>query len=407
MSDSYTVNNNSSFGSRIGGAIMGMLIAPVLLLGGSCFLFWNEGRTVHTAQSLDEGEKQVIEVAADKIDSANVGKLVYVTGETAVEGELRDEKIGLTAPAIKLKRVVEMYQWEEEKRTKDSKTTYKYDKSWRSKIQSSRNFYKSGYDNPNVMPIQSQEFVANKVTFGAFTLNDLQVARIDNEESRPLTPEEFAAVPEEIRNAAVQTNSGLYLPADKWFSQLPASERNGGFDAAANGSEEHPQVGDVRVKLYVVKPGPTSIVAEQTASSFQPFSTKAGVSISEIRPAKLTSKEMFELARKDNAFWAWVLRGAGLGVIFVSFLFLMGPLTALTDWIPGLGSLVSGGVFLIAIAGTLVVGSVAISVAWLFYRPLIATAVLIGAFLLAYLCWRMLRKKKQPELHSSGLEIVS
>ena len=34
MSDSYTETNSSSFGSRIGGAIMGVLIAPLILIGG-------------------------------------------------------------------------------------------------------------------------------------------------------------------------------------------------------------------------------------------------------------------------------------------------------------------------------------------------------------------------------------
>ena len=63
-----------------------------------------------------------------------------------------------------------------------------------------------------------------------------------------------------------------------------------------------------------------------------------------------------------------------------------------------------GGVFLVAVAGTLVVGSIAISVAWLFYHPLFAIAVLGGCLLLAFLCWKLFRKKQQPELHSSGLE---
>ena len=407
MSDSYTVTNNSSFGSRIGGAIMGMLVAPILLIGGSVFLFWNEGRTVHTAQSLDEGEKQVITVPVDKIDAANIGKLVYVTGETAVEGELRDEKLGITAPAIKLQRVVEMYQWDEDKKTKGNKTTYEYDKKWMSSTQSSRSFYKSGYDNPGVMPLYGQEYVANKVTFGAFTLTEIQAAQADNRTPRDLSPAEFAALPEEIRTAADQTPGGFYMPVGKWFPHAANQDKNSKFTPAANSSESSPQIGDVRVKVNVVNPGPTTIVAEQTASGFDAFKTKAGVPVWMFRTAKYTIPEMFTLARKDNAFWAWVLRGAGLGAIFFSFLFLMGPLTALTDWIPGLGSLVGGGVFLVAVAGTLVVGSIAISVAWLFYHPLFAIAVLGGCLLLAFLCWKLFRKKQQPELHSSGLEIVS
>lgn len=409
MSDSYTETNNSSFGSRIGGAIMGVLIAPLILIGGSGFLFWNEGRTVHTAQSLDEGEKQVITIAADKIDPANNGKLVYATGQTAVEGELHDEKLGIKAPAIKLKRVVEMYQWEEDKKTKDKKTTYTYTKKWLSSIVISRNFHRSGYDNPGTMPLHGQDYVANKVTFGAFTLSDNQIARADNSGNRTprdLSAEEFAALPEEVRTAAVQSPGGFYMPVGKWFAQAPKDQVNGKFQPAGSSDEKNPQVGDVRVKLQVVNPGPTTIIAEQTGESLGPHKTKAGVPIDMFRTAKHTIPEMFELARKDNTMWAWILRGAGVGAIFVSFLFLMGPLTALTDWIPGLGSLVSGGVFLIALAGTLVVGSLSISIAWLFYRPLFAIAIVVCSVGLVVLL-RMLFRKKKPEVHSSGLEIVS
>lgn len=408
-SDSYTESNSSSFGSRIGGAIMGMLVAPILLLGGSGFLFWNEGRTVHTAQSLDEGEKQVVTIAADKIDPAHNGKLVYVTGTTAIEGERKDEKLGISAPAIKLKRVVEMYQWDEEKTNKKNKTVYNYSKEWKSSVQSSKSFHKSGYDNPGFMPLHPDEFVAGKVTFGAFTLSDTQIARADhsgNRQPRPLTAEEFAALPEEIRRDSVQTATGFYMPADRWFPNAPANVVNSSYKPGITSSEEQPQVGDIRVKYFVVNPGPTTIVAEQTANGLGPFKTKAGVPVDLFRTQALSPHEMFELARKDNSFWAWILRGAGVGVIFVSFLFLMGPLTALTDWIPGLGAVVSGGVFLVAIAGTLVVGSAAISVAWLFYRPLIAIALLGGSLALVILCVLLFRKKK-PELHSSGLEIVS
>lgn len=412
MSDSYTVTNSSSMGSRIGGAIMGVFIAPLILLGGSGFLFWNEGRTVHTAQSLDEGEKQVVTIAADKVDPANNGKLVYATGQTAVEGELHDDKLGIKAPAIKLKRVVEMYQWEEKKETKKDKTTYSYSKKWIPGFESSKSFYRSGYDNPGMLPHQlgSQDFVADKVTFGAFTLSDMQIAKTDNAGNRTprnLSAEEFAALPEEIRNEAVQIAGGFYLPVAKWFANAPKDQVNSSFQPAGSSDENNPQIGDVRVKVFVVNPGPTTIIAEQTADGLGPHKTKAGVPIDMFRTATHTVPEMFELARQDNTMWAWILRGAGVAAIFVSFMMLMGPLTALTDWIPGLGAIVSGGVFLIALAGTLVVGSLAISIAWLFYRPLLAIALVGGSVGLVVLLWMLFRKKKQPELPSSGLEIVS
>src|SRR5689334_22916922 len=101
-SDSYTETSTSSWGSRITGAIAGMIFSPIALPVGCGLLIWNEGNVVKRAQSLDEGEKQVITVPADKIEAANAGKLVHVQGETSVAEELTDQEFGIREPAIKL-----------------------------------------------------------------------------------------------------------------------------------------------------------------------------------------------------------------------------------------------------------------------------------------------------------------
>jgi len=414
--DSVSVTSSSSFGSRITSALFGVLIAPIALIAGSGLLLWNEGRTVKVAQSLDEGERQVISVPAEKIDPANNGKLVYVTGETAVADTLRDEKLGVAEPAIKLRRVVEMYQWTEKKESKrrnnKTVTTYEYTKKWVEGVEGSTDFHKrSGHENPGYIPLGSHDEVADKVTLGAFTLDTLQVAmtdKPDNRQPRAITAEEFAAMPEEIRRDAEQRGGELYMPVDKWLPHAPKDRINSSFtDSVVAGETNEPQVGDVRIKFTVVKPGPTTVVAQQTATGFEAFNTKAGSPVNLLRAKTLPPHEMFELARSDNTFWAWVLRGVGVGVIFAGFMFLMGPLTALSEWIPLLGNLVSGGVFLIALAGTIVLGSIVIATAWLFYHPVFAIAIIAVALFLAGGLWYLFRRKPKPLQHSSGLEIVS
>ncbi|QDU25489.1 hypothetical protein ETAA8_05570 [Anatilimnocola aggregata] len=413
--DSFSVTSSSSWGSRITSALFGLLIAPVAMFAGSGLLFWNEGNSVKTAKSLDEGEKQVISVPADQIDPANNGKLVYVTGETAVEGALRDEKLGVSEPAIKLRRVVEMYQWTEKKETKrrnnKTVTTYDYTRKWVEGTESSSGFHKrSGHENPGYMPLHSHEEVADKVTLGAFTLDTNQIAQTDhagNRKPRVISAEEFAAMPEEVRRDAVLRGDELYMPVSKWFPHAPKDQINSEFaEEFRGGGEGDTQVGDVRIKFVVVKPGPTTIVAEQTGTGFEPFTTKAGKPISMLRTKTLPPHEMFELARSDNTFWTWVLRGGGVLVIFFGFMFLMGPITAVSDWIPILGNLVSGGVFVIAIAGTLMLGSLVIASAWLFYRPVFAIIVFLGALMLAVGIYYLFRRKPKPIQHDSGLEIV-
>ncbi len=126
------------------------------------------------------------------------------------------------------------------------------------------------------------------------------------------------------------------------------------------------------------------------------------------RTEALTSPQMFELARADNNMWAWIFRGIGLGVVFAGFMLLMGPISAISEWIPFLGSLISVGLFVFAIAGTLLTGSVIISAAWLFYRPVLAIGLLLAAVVLACGLWYLFRRRKPESLsHTSGLEIVS
>lgn len=411
MSDSYTETTTSSWGSRITGAIAGMIFSPIALLAGCGLLIWNEGNVVKWAQSLDEGEKQVVTVPADKIDAANAGKLVHVTGDTSTEGQLTDKELGISEPAVKLLRVVEMYQWEEKKETKrrnnKTTTTYSYSKEWKSGVESSRSFHKSGYDNPGHMPLHSHDEIAEHVALGAFQLSTNLIAQIDRRETRPITPAEFAAMPENIRRDAEERGGELYLPVGRWLPHAPADALNKDFKPAAEaGNANDPQIGDVRVKYLVVKPGPTTVVGRQTDTGFEPFPTKAGKPILEFRTAALSSHEMFEAARADNTMWAWIFRAIGVGVIFAGFMLLTGPLTALADWIPGINSLVSGGMFVLSLGGTLLVGSLVIALAWLAYHPIFAIGFLVSCVLLAAGVWYLFRRKR-PVVHASGLEIVS
>ena len=305
-----------------------------------------------------------------------------------------------------------MYQWDEKKESKrrnnKTTTTYDYSKKWLTGIENSRSFHKNGYDNPGFMPLHSHDEIADQVALGAFQLSTNQIAQIDKREPRPITADEFAALPENVRRDGEQRSGEVYMPISRWISHAPQDQLNKEFKPATEaGNENNPQIGDIRVKYVVVRPGPATIVGRQTDRGFEAFPTKAGKSILEFRTKTLSAHEMFEAARADNTMWAWILRGIGVGVIFAGFMLLTGPLTTLADWIPGVNSLVSGGMFVISLGGTLIVGSCVIALAWLAYHPVFAVGVLVVCVLLAAAVWFLFRRKRQPELHASGLEIVS
>ena len=121
MSDTFTEVTTKGWGSRIGKSIKGVLFGLVLIVASVIGLFWNEGRAVQTAKSLAEGAGLVIDVDAARVDPANEGKLVHVSGEMKAGVQPRDPEFAVTADGLRLVRKVEMYQWKEEKKTETKK----------------------------------------------------------------------------------------------------------------------------------------------------------------------------------------------------------------------------------------------------------------------------------------------
>ena len=160
MSDTFTETTTKSWGSRLGDSIKGVLIGFALVAGACAFLFWNEGRAVQTQKSLTEGAGLVVDVDPARIDPANDGKLIHVSGELKAATPLTDAEFGVTAAGIRLARDVEMYQWKEEKKTETKKnlggseetvTTYSYVQAWSdSRIDSSDFKEPSGHTNPQM-----------------------------------------------------------------------------------------------------------------------------------------------------------------------------------------------------------------------------------------------------------------
>ena len=93
-----------------------------------------------TAQALDEGQRKIlVPETIDVVFEENNGKLVLITGALNIEDNLEDAVYGINIRAVKLKKLVQMYQWYETADHKDApegehdahvETTYSYAKEW-------------------------------------------------------------------------------------------------------------------------------------------------------------------------------------------------------------------------------------------------------------------------------------
>lgn len=385
--DSFSEISNESWFSRIGNSFKGILVGLLLFVIAFPLLWWNEGRAVQTAQSIAEGGKNVVSVTADKVDPANDQKLIHFSGKADTKDVLKDSTFNLELPeTIRLARSVEMYQWEEEKKTKtqkrvggssQTKVYYEYQKTWSSTLIDSSSFNEAEeHKNPATMPYRSESWSAKDVTVGAFKLSSDLVNQISGAVPFEITKELFDQMPEDIKKQF--QISGEYL-----YSSV----------AGSTGSANQPQIGDVRVKYSVVKPAEVSIIGEQTGDSLRPFQTKAGDPLLRLQTGNVSAKEMFAQMDAENNMMTWILRLVGVLIMGVGIYMVFAPLVVLADVLPILGNILSYGVGIIAGILALSLSLITIAIAWLFYRPVLGISLLVVAGLIMGSIFFLSKKK--------------
>ncbi len=364
--DSFTEVTTTSWFSRIGNSIMGVLFGIVLILVSVALLWWNEGRSVHTAKGLAEGAKVTVEASADKVDAANEGKLVHLSGKADAKDVVKDDVFGVTSSGlIKLKRQVELFQWVEEKtetKHKDmggSETTvteYNYKTKWDSAVHDSSSFHHAeGHANPQPA-YRSSTFLSKAATLGAYRLPESLLSTWSDDQPRPLPKVE--ELPEALRAKAAVRGDWLVIST----------------------SPDAPKVGDARVQFRAITTGDASVLSRQVTDTFEPFHTSFNTNISRISSGIQSKEAMFASAQAENATLTWILRGVGFLLMLIGLSMLVAPLRVVADVIPFLGSLVGAGTGFVAFIGSIFGTLTTIGLAWLFYRPLLGIALLVVAF---------------------------
>ena len=378
-----TETETISWGSRLGSSFKGMLVGIALFIVGFPVLFWNEGNSVKTAKALDEGEGACVSVESiAKVDPEMEGQLVHMIGKADTKDVLSDDQFGVSATAIALARKTEMYQWVEESETKEKKnlggsvtktTTYTYKKAWLSSAIDSSGFKESGHDNPGDIEFPSEEKRAANVTFGAFRLNERQIARIGSEQAYAF-PTDFVC-----RVERVQRRGGVIY--------VPNAETRGN---ALNNRDvaSQPRIGDMRVTFSVIYPHDISIIAKQRGDTFVSYVAKTKKKVDLLANGVKDAAEMFESARSANSFMTWIVRLVGFLLMFFGLSKLLKPLSVLADVLPILGNIVEIGTGLVAGVVALVCSLVTIAIAWIFYRPVLAIFLLVLAGAGIFFLWK-------------------
>lgn len=383
----FTAVTRQNVFQRLGQSIKGVIFGLLLLVVAFPLLWWNEGRAVHRAQTLEQGRGKVVSILAEDLTPDAEGKLVHISGKAETDAVLRDPVFGVTAQALRLDREVQMYQWDEETYTetrtklggeKETVTRYEYVKRWAAEpIDSSRFRQPGGHDNPS-MPYRDHTEWADDVSVGAYQLNARQIRRLDRTEPLPVSSDILGALPADLRGRAAMHGPGLYIGTDPGL----------------------PRVGDLKVRFAQAPPALITIVAQQAGRSFQPFQLKKG-SIDELRYGSLTADEVFTAAEQENIVLTWILRGAGFLLMAIGLGTLFAPLAVIGDVIPILGSIMRFGIGIFSGVLAFALSLATIAVAWIAYRPLFGIgllAVAIGSVILV----RQLSGRKEPTPAAAG-----
>jgi hypothetical protein len=388
MADSYTHFSHQGWFERIGGAIKGVLVGAVFFIVSFPLLFWNEGRAVHRAQALEEGASSVVSVDSASVSPGTEGRLVHFTGSATGE-KLADPDFGVSREGIHLRRVVEMYQWKETKKSERRKdgigggektvTTYSYSPGWSEKLIRTEDFEGDGrsdgqHVNPPEMRVPAQQWTAAKVTVGAFTLPRGLVDQIDEDQPVRVDDSMLANLSSEWKDAATVQNGQFYLGR-----------------AGVRPDPSAPKIGDARVAFKLVPPGPVSVMARQTGSTLAPYQAKSG-ELFILHSGTQTAAELISIEQQKNTTLTWILRGVGFLVMWIGLAIALNPLKVVADVVGFIGDLAGIGIVLITGVLAFALSLTTIAIAWVAYRPVLGIGLLViaaGGFVYAI----QLRKK--------------
>ncbi|MCB1643790.1 MAG: TMEM43 family protein, partial [Xanthomonadales bacterium] len=349
--------------ARVKNSIAGFLFGLVLFLLAIPFLAWNENNVYKVRMGLKEGAEKVQSVSSQP-DRQNDGRLVHIHGRVETSSGVEDPVFDLSFDALRLSRKVEMYQWDEDKRTKDGKTRYSYDREWSERHIDSSRFHESGHDNPPPPPYSSEDYVVRDARLGGFGITQSQIR-----EAGGLAPVADAPVPLQLRSA------GWSAFGNVWFK--------------GRGRLEDPQIGDVRVTFNALGEADLSLAGKQQGDQLQAWTSSRDTEVMLVELGDLPAKELFERAQSRNTLLGWALRAAGFAAMWIGLSLCFNPLAAVLSFIPGVGGLVSmiGRWITFIIAALFALTTVVVS--WVAVRPMMLMLVIAGVVVIALIIGRL------------------
>ncbi len=438
----YQETTTTGYGTRLGNSFKGILTGLIMIVLGTCLLWWNEGRAVKQRDANEGALEQTIEVAdISTVNAEYNGKMIHASGEARTEEILSDGLFGINENAFKISRDVEYYQWIEktEKKTEEhlggsetTTTTYYYEKGWTDSPVQSDKFKEAGHNNFVLARIESKDLIAQNASFGAYQLPQNFIAQIGGSEAYNVNlsedkMDEFEKSVEKcLKQQGIQeegkevtenttindtTDNSIADSSIADSSNISVSE----VDRPTIKKEEteykyvtvdgnvvylgqdpnNPRVGDVKITFRISRqPQMVTVWADVKGNTFCIHTEKNGYTVGGLTTGTSTLQESFQQEESANTAMAWIFRVIGVILVFFGFKGLFGILVTLLKVVPFLANIANVGVNIVCglLAG--IWSLIIIALAWIFYRPVLAIILLLCGIALTFFLIKRSKEKK-------------
>jgi len=358
------------------------LIGIVMVTIGIVIIIFNERRTVTTARALDEGlQKILVPETVDVVFDENNAKLVLISGPLHIEDDLEDSLYGIKIKAVKLKKLVQMYQWYETEDHKENhdpaqhdmhvESTYSYARDWFDyHIDSDTFHYSMGHHNPESWPFNSSMTTNQRVKIGGFLLG--KSLKMKFKDYVTFTSDERPNDP------LIKMHAGIYYHSKNMWQ---------------------PDVGDIRVHFsYAGKGGDlVSVVGRQSGREIRPYATESGEELLFLYPGARKPEEVFNFEHSQNRLQTWLYRLLGWFLMFLGYNCLSNVLDIIVDDSPQIRRVLVLGVTSLPFSFALSTFLLFVGIGWIIYRPMIGGLLLMASILPSSIAFYRLQQRRELE----------
>jgi hypothetical protein len=398
MPDKFTEVSSRGWGTNIMNSIKGVVFGLILFVGSFVVLWMNEGR-----QDMSEAAELCMSIKPDMIQTDAEGKPVCVSSKMTSEETLGDPEFLVPGDYIALSRQVEMFAWVENQSSEEKKkigggtetvTTYTYEKKWTSSSSVSTNFrYPEGHENP-VSTIEDKSFMVQSAKVGAY---GIAVDRLSLPGENPVDIKQnmlISSQPQSVGNKIVQkTSTGGDVIIEG--GSVPAGRRlEGGYIYIGKGSLQNPGLGDVRIKYSALpKNIYVTVFGKLQGDRIVPFMYKGEYKL--YRAFAAERDESIATLHKEYKVTGWILRIVGFLMMWIGLSMFFGPINAVLDVLPILGSVGRGIVSFVMFFVALILSLVTILISMIAHN-LIALIITLVVIITAGIVLLRRAKKKSP-----------